>query len=455
MFLFNSELFWYKLIFMAELVLAEALFTFRLKTRSGLIWRLPLGLLIDFGSAFLFPILYFNVWWSSFVFLGLFAISIGSLFLIFQEPWMNLLFCAIAAYTTQHVAYDLSSLINVWTGFSDGLSSPYGEELIGKINGFSIIVDVDSIAITYWLMYIFYGSRIQKNEDLQVKRVSILAFSSIIVLIDIVLSFLATYSLNEASKLWIILAYFYNLLSCCLAIFIQFQMATHSKTVKELDIVQNMLIQQQEQYQLQKENIDLINIKCHDLRHQLAALGAKEGTVDKDELKEIENTIKIYDASVKTGNEALDVILTEKSLLCEKNGIRLCCVADGESLSFMKPADIYSLFGNALENSIESTSKLPDMGDRNIDLTVKRIGNLISVHLDNRFWGDLTFENGVPKSSKGDKDYHGFGIRSMKYISKKYNGEFSINVSDHVFNLNVLLPIPPSSPAGCGNENAK
>jgi signal transduction histidine kinase len=80
---------------------------------------------------------------------------------------------------------------------------------------------------------------------------------------------------------------------------------------------------------------------------------------------------------------------------------------------------------------------------------------LISVHLDNRFWGDLTFENGVPKSSKGDKDYHGFGIRSMKYISKKYNGEFSINVSDHVFNLNVLLPIPPSSPAGCGNENAK
>lgn len=455
MFLFNSELFWYKLVFMAELVLAEALFTFNLKKRDGFLWRLLLGLAIDFGSAFFFPILYFNAWWSSFVFLGLFAISIASLFLIFQEPMMNLLFCAIAAYTTQHLAYDLSNLVNVWTGFSDGISSPYGEELIGQVNGFSVIVDVDSVALTYWLMYLFYGSRIKKNEDLHVKRVSMLVFSSIIVLVDIVLSFVATYSADGTSKLWIILAYFYNLLSCSLALFIQFQMATHSKTVKELDLVQNMLLQQQNQYQLQKENIDLINMKCHDLRHQLAALRDKEGAVDKEELKEISETIRIYDASVKTGNDALDVILNEKSLLCEKNGIRLCCVADGAKLSFMRPADIYSLFGNALENAMESVCKLPSGEDRTIDLTIKNVGQLVSIHLDNLFAGQLAFEQGIPKSSKGDQDYHGFGIRSMKYISEKYSGELSINVHENVFNLNILLPIPSSVPAGCGIENAK
>ena len=55
-----------------------------------------------------------------------------------------------------------------------------------------------------------------------------------------------------------------------------------------------------------------------------------------------------------TGNHALDVILTEKSLICKQKEIKLTCMADGKQLAFMQTTDLYSIFGNLLNNSIEA-----------------------------------------------------------------------------------------------------
>lgn len=77
-------------------------------------------------------------------------------------------------------------------------------------------------------------------------------------------------------------------------------------------------------------------------------------------MDEIEKSVSLYDANVKTGNTVLDTILTEKSLLCYKKGIILSCVADGENIAFMEDADVYSLFGNALDNAIEAVLKLEE-----------------------------------------------------------------------------------------------
>lgn len=54
------------------------------------------------------------------------------------------------------------------------------------------------------------------------------------------------------------------------------------------------------------------------------------------------------------------VIHTEKSLLCERHKIRFTYMIDGEQLDFMDPVDIASLFGNALDNAIESVLRTDD-----------------------------------------------------------------------------------------------
>ena len=215
-------------------------------------------------------------------------------------------------------------------------------------------------------------------------------------------------------------------------------MVNYRHMAQELDIVQGLLYQQKEQYRIAKENIDLINIKCHDLKHQIRSLGEK--TVDEGALREIENVVGIYDASVATGNEALDVILTEKSLYCEKNGIRLCCVADGAKLNFMSPADLYALFGNAIENAIESVSRIEDRQKRIINVAVRAAGRLVSIHIDNYFEGEVQIKDGIPVTKKKDTRFHGFGIKSMKYIAEKYDGDFSVSAKEGRFSLNVVIP---------------
>mgnify|MGYP000819226831 CR=1 FL=1 len=119
----------------------------------------------------------------------------------------------------------------------------------------------------------------------------------------------------------------------------------------EKETLHNIMEMQYKNYQLSKENIDMVNRKYHDLKHQIAVLrseadpGKREAFLDK-----MEADIKKYESQNKTGNKVLDTVLTTKSLYCAKHNITFTCVADGTLLDFMDVMDICSIFGNALDN---------------------------------------------------------------------------------------------------------
>lgn len=124
-----------------------------------------------------------------------------------------------------------------------------------------------------------------------------------------------------------------------------------------------------------------------------------------------------------TGNDALDAILSEKGLACEQSGIAFRCMADGAAVGFMASTDIYSLFGNALDNAIEASRALERCEDRSISLTTRAVAGLLLVHVENRFAGSLSLgSDGLPLSSKGDDMHHGFGMRSMRLTAERYDG---------------------------------
>ena len=144
----------------------------------------------------------------------------------------------------------------------------------------------------------------------------------------------------------------------------------------------------------------------------------------------------------RTGNDALDVILTEKSLLCAQNDIKVTCIADGKALAFMSETDTYSLFGNALDNAIEALANVEDKEKRTIGLIVKRSGGFVSVHIYNYCPVRPTFSDGIPVTTKADKLSHGFGMASIRMIAAKYGGEMSASADDEMFRLDVLFPDP-------------
>ena len=145
---------------------------------------------------------------------------------------------------------------------------------------------------------------------------------------------------------------------------------------------------------------------------------------------------------VETGNEALDTILTEKSLACSNEDIVLSCIADGAALDFMSPSDIYSFFGNALDNAIEAVRQVSDPERRNITLNVARQGKMVAVSIENFYELMPRFQDGLPTTTKANKANHGFGVKSMQATCARYNGLLHVGAKDGVFYLNALLAEP-------------
>lgn len=108
----------------------------------------------------------------------------------------------------------------------------------------------------------------------------------------------------------------------------------------------------------------------------------------------------------------------------------------------MKPYHVYSLFGNALDNAIESLVKVADVEKREIRLTVCRFRDMCKILVSNYFSGSLEFENGLPKTTKNNKNDHGYGIKSIREVAQTYGGEMSVSVIDDSFNMLIMLPLP-------------
>ena len=75
---------------------------------------------------------------------------------------------------------------------------------------------------------------------------------------------------------------------------------------------------------------------------------------------EAERAVQRDHANADTGNEVLDVVLTEKSMHCEARHITLNCVADGSAVAFVEPGDLHALFSNALDQAIDAAARQMD-----------------------------------------------------------------------------------------------
>ena len=160
--------------------------------------------------------------------------------------------------------------------------------------------------------------------------------------------------------------------------------------------------------------------------------------VDTSEINKIEQAIDIYDSTYKTKNEALNIVLMEKGLICKNNQIELTCIIDASKLSFIKDNDIYSLFGNLLDNAIEAVKNL-EQSKRVISLQIKNSGEFLIIKTYNNYNGKINFVNNLPITTKEDKDYHGYGLKSINYIVKSYDGQMKIKTNNQVFDLTILF----------------
>jgi hypothetical protein len=418
--------------FVIELLIAELLFGIYLPKR-------PKFLIIYISCALACLLLgYFipgpkeNVWFIVLIFFYFFCTMLTQFAWLNTNVW-NDIFVGVAGYTVQHLAQQPKNILMVY--IYPAFVEKYGE-VISKIN-FETIIGVFCDAVIYFFVWLLFARRL-KGSELDTNKRKLVIVSLLVVCFSVVLSGITSAATDTTVY---VIQKLYALTCCLLTLFLLSGLVQEKSLEKELEVLRQLQNKDKEHYELSKETISLINEKCHDMKYLLRKTIDENPKIDDEETSQIENAISIYDSVIKSGNEALDTILTEKSLYCEKNKIVLSCIADGNKLSFMKDVDIYSLFGNLMDNAIEAVVNLPNADERRISLQIKTRGELLSIHSYNKYLGEIKFQDDVPLTTKESNGYHGYGIKSMRMIVDKYDGVMKINAEDNIFTVDIMFSL--------------
>ncbi|MBE7087143.1 MAG: sensor histidine kinase [Clostridiales bacterium] len=347
-----------------------------------------------------------------------FLLLVLGIFICFNKSIITSLFCGIAAFSTQHGAYKLGELVQ--RSFT-GIVSP------AWCYAFYIIVEI----VAYVLVFLAFSKKIKLAEKEYLENKQVIYLSIALIMYCIVFQ----YSTSMDMKYYLIYA-LYDITCSVFTLVIQFSILKNGKIQHEYKVMEHLRHLEKSQFDMSRKNMELLNIKYHDLKKLISSIG----DMPFDERYELERAITVYDMTIKTGNEVLDVILTEKTLFCDQKGVRFEKIVDGKLLNFMSGFEVYSLFGNALDNAIEAVSKIQDAERKVISLMVRKNRGMVLIHIENCFDGDVVFENDLPVTTKGNKLYHGFGTKSIKRIVENYGGDFDMCAEDGVFKLNILLP---------------
>ena len=418
---------WDYISYAVQLILAGSIIVFFSPKRERFLLRYLFSVAIFGGISFslnyfsgkIMQAVGFVGFWSMFVAGIIVMIHLCTLFDLKQ-----VLYYSVIALAVQHVAFDICEILD--SGF-------------GRI----AVLDVFVYALIYGVFAYVIRNIFLKMEPKNVSHTDLIPMMTIVLIVLCVSVFYKGNTFDGSAFSWNYVFYrIVDALCCAYILWTQGIRRQSEYYAGELAGINQAFRIQKEQYRMRQENIDSINRKCHDLKHQLEALHHMEKESDREAYyRELKKDIMIYDTAIDTGNEALNVLMMDKGLYCCEHGIQLSCMADAGSLSFMKLEDVYAIFGNALDNAITAVEKISDPEKRVINLKVLNQNNFFMVQLQNYYDGSVSFENGMPLTTKKDKANHGFGVKSIRFLAEKYGGTMTANAKDGIFTLQILLPI--------------
>ena len=415
------------LFFMAEILIAELIFLYPVPKRSHFWFRLVPALILSLlAAAFLpgFGFIGIRELSSLLRFLVQFVISVLAMGFCFRLKPIMLISMCVAGYAVQHLSYRAAGIVQRLLPL----------ELPHSLWGYRFY-EITVMPAVYLIIFLTFGRFSARNECYKNNDRRLLLVSLVTVAICVGMNRLSGLFGETRSTLT---SNCYGILCCLLALFVQFNLHRLSLAEKEAQAIELVRREEKKQYEITKNSMDSINIKLHDLKHKLSAYNDR---LPAEEVESLHRDINIYDSYIKTGNDAMDVLLSEKMMLCSMKKIRLTFSGDCTPLSGMRTMDIYSLFGNAIDNAIEAVENLEE-DKRIIDVTLEEKGDLVFVGFTNYYEGELIMEDGMPATTKKtEPGYHGYGMKSMKLIAAKYQGELTFSASMGLFNLSVYLKL--------------
>lgn len=191
---------------------------------------------------------------------------------------------------------------------------------------------------------------------------------------------------------------------------------------------------------LQEQHLKEMKGLIHDFEAQLNGLQmlARENGSELFEknIEEVRENIEERNDFYFVESKALQLILNQTNELCIRYGIEFCADIRYGNFLFMTFPDVFSLFENALSNSINACLLLDEGEKKRIELRIFRQHEQIIILIANTY----------NKAKKYPDTYilhpnheHGYGIQNIKKVIRKYNGTYCVKKED-VYKIMISFP---------------
>ena len=347
----------------------------------------------------------------------------------------------------------LSAALMYFTGIMDTFSVMLIQILLigGGVSSTDIIWWMEPAYLISFLIYLLiYLHLLKKSEvylcDIEFKyQFALLVQGSIF---DIFYNFVFVFfDENHTMYNWDAYAVFFiSIIGAIYSIFLTLHLAIKNilsnRQNKEL---QSLMYMQKQQYDYQLQQSIAVRRFKHDLTNHIGVLRELINQKNTEAAKEYIDTIwdiqNRFDLKVHTGDRFLDVIVNYYFYLAEKENIEFCVSGKLTEKMHLEMFDITTLIGNILQNAVEATKKasIPK-----IQMELIEHKKEFFIVVCNSMAKKINTKKGFFITSKKDKINHGFGLKNIVQIVKKYHGEYYIESTvenkEELFKISIAIP---------------
>ncbi len=217
----------------------------------------------------------------------------------------------------------------------------------------------------------------------------------------------------------------------------------NSRNMKEAEALRQQSIGQLELYNSMRENYNIQRQRTHEYKNQIVCMDMLMKKKDYSKLEDyIGNISDGLDAQldmVDTNNDVLNAIFNAKYYEAIKNDVLVVLKINDLSDIKISDNDIVTILSNLLDNAIEA-AKQCDIGKRIVKIKMLYEDAVLSIAVSNSYKAEpVLTEDGYIRTTKKDREEHGWGMRNVVATLEKYNAEYIIDYKNGEFVFSIIM----------------
>ena len=222
----------------------------------------------------------------------------------------------------------------------------------------------------------------------------------------------------------------------CFAYYKEYEQKADAENKEQL--IRLAVEQQRREVEAVKRSENELRILRHDMRMLLGNLSVCIENNDRETAREMISAYTSYIEGTKVdyycANAIVNYILTDFANKCKEKQVAFTCVAGVEELA-VDEILFSSILSNALDNALNAQEEMAE-DRRRVELMLKLVNGKLLLSVKNPTATVPVFVDGLPLSARKG---HGYGTRSIRYMTERLGGHCQFSVQDGLFILRVVL----------------